>query len=336
MKVLIIGGTGLLGFEAAKQLLSKRHLVTGLALPPMPEGLIIPANYQLIFQNYMEMSDEALLKIMTGMQALVFAAGIDERVEGKAPIYDLYDKYNVQPVQRLLTLACKAKITSAVILGSYFTYAARKYPKWHLEKYHPYIRARMAQQEVALSFANAGKMDVAVLELPYIFGTQPGRRPVWTILVAQILAMKRWTYYPRGGTSMVTVRQAGQAIVGAILKNGGGHVYPIGYYNMTWKNMLLLFHRYASINRKIVTIPTWIYKLGVASIVKKKRKKGIEMGLDLVKFAPVMTCNLFIMRDEGATFLGVKPDDINLAIAMSVSASLDALNGKHMVGMIPE
>ena len=76
-----------------------------------------------------------------------------------------------------------------------------------LTKKHHYIRSRIEQEEVALSFAKDGEMDVAVLELPYIFGTQPGRKPVWVILIEQLTNMGKTTMYPKGGTAMVTVRQ---------------------------------------------------------------------------------------------------------------------------------
>ncbi len=336
MNVLIIGGTGLLGLEAARQLLARKHHVIGLALPPLPAGVVLPDGYQVIYRSYTDMSDEELLALMQGVQGLVFAAGIDERVEGKAPIYDLYDRYNVQPIRRLFGLAIQARIRTCVVLGSYFVYAHRQHPEWRLDEIHPYIRSRIAQEEAAFSFAATGKMNVAILELPYIFGTQPGRKPVWTILLEQIIGMKKRTYYPKGGTAMVTVRQVGEAIVGALMKNDGAHAYPIGYYNMTWNEMLTLFHKYAGLDRKIVTVPTWIYQLGVNAIVAKKRKSGSEMGLNMRKFTPVMTSNLFIDKREGSQLLGVKPDDIEVAIAASVRQSLAALSADSMVAMKAE
>ncbi len=332
MTILIIGGTGLLGLEAARQLNAKRHRVIGLALPPLPEGVVLPDNYEVIYENYISMDDNELLKLLTQVQALVFAAGVDERVSGKPPIAAFYHQYNVSALERLLTLAKQAGVRSAVILGSYFTYAHRHHPAWHLE-IHPYIRSRIDQSKCALSFAEDGLMDIAILELPYIFGTQPGREPVWTILMEQILAMKHRTYYPRGGTAMVTVRQVGQAIVGALNKNVGGNVYPIGYYNMTWRQMLTLFHRYSNIDRPIVTIPNWIYHLGVQLIDKRRKKPGLESGLIIKKFTPVMTNRLFINKSEGAADLGVKPDDIHLAIASSIHQSLEVLNGRKLEKM---
>ena len=36
---------------------------------------------------------------MTGMDAFVYAAGVDERVEFPAPVYDAYKRYNIDPVK---------------------------------------------------------------------------------------------------------------------------------------------------------------------------------------------------------------------------------------------
>lgn len=42
MKVFMIGGTGLLGSEAAKVLIQRGHQVTSIALPPLPQGAVLP------------------------------------------------------------------------------------------------------------------------------------------------------------------------------------------------------------------------------------------------------------------------------------------------------
>lgn len=115
----------------------------------------------------------------------MFAAGVDERVEGPAPIYDLYKKYNIDPVKRLLKIAKECGVKHSVILSSYF---AKIRPEMKLTEYHPYIRSRIDQGKVAMSFAY-DNFNVAVLELPYIFGTQPGRKPVWIFLVESIRKM---------------------------------------------------------------------------------------------------------------------------------------------------
>ena len=334
MKVFMIGGTGLLGSEAAKELIARGHEVSSIALPPLPEGAVLPPEMELSLGNYLEMSDEELKEKLTGCEGFVFAAGVDERVEGPAPIYALYKKYNIDPVDRLLRLCRECGVKHAVILGSYFSYAAKKRPEQELTKWHPYIRSRIDQENVAMGYAG-DDLDVAVLELPYIFGTQPGRKPVWVFLVEQVLGMKGVTMYPRGGSAMVTVHQVGQAIAGALEKNRGGRCYPIGYYNLTWVELLKIVHKYLDCpEKKIITIPNWMYAYGGKNLMKEQAKNGIQGGLNMVKFTDIMCSNLFISKQEGAMELGVTADDIDGAIGDSVLFSKEILEKKtNVIGM---
>ena len=328
MKVFMIGGTGLLGSEAARQLIAKGHAVTALALPPVPTGAELPPEMQISFGSYMDLSDDEIRKCFEGCEGFVFAAGIDERVEGPAPVYDMFKKYNITPLERLLRIAKECGVKHVAICGSYFSHFAKIWPEKELCRWHPYIRSRIDQETMALSFADEN-FDVAVLELPYIFGTQPGRKPVWVFLVEQIRSMKKATMYPKGGTTMVTVRQVGEALTGALLKNKGGNCYPIGYYNLTWVEMLRIVHKHMGCpDKKITTIPNWMYAIGCKSIMKQQQKAGHEGGLHMVKFTDVMCAETFIDKSLGCEKLGVQPDDIDAAIGDSIKLCLDILDGK--------
>ena len=334
MKVFMIGGTGLLGSEGAKELIARGHEVVSVALPPLPTGAVLPPEMEIEFGNYLEMTDEQIKEKLNGCEGFVFAAGVDERVEGPAPIYDLYKKYNIDPVKRLLALCKECGVKHAVILGSYFSYAAKKWPEKELTKWHPYIKSRIDQEVAAMSFAD-DDFDVAVLELPYIFGTQPGRKPVWVFLVENVMSMKSVTMYPKGGSTMVTVHQVGQAIAGALERNKGGRCYPIGYYNMTWVELLKIVHKYLDCpNKKIVTIPNWMYAMGGKKIMQDQEKNGIQGGLQMVKFTDIMCSNLFISKTEGAQELGVSADDIDGAIGDSILLCRDIIENKaQVIGM---
>ncbi len=173
MKVFMVGGTGLLGSEAAHELMARGHEAATLALPPLPEGATLPPEMKIEFGNCLEMSDDELKAHFCGCDAFIFAAGVDERVEGPAPSYDLYKKFNIDPIKRLLPPAKECGVKHAAICGSHFAYLAKTRPDMELTKRHPYIRSRIKQEEAAMSFAD-DSFDVAVLELPCIFGTQAG------------------------------------------------------------------------------------------------------------------------------------------------------------------
>lgn len=328
MKVCIIGGTGLLGSEGAKELIARGHQVKAIALPPLPQSAELPPEMEIEYGNYLEMSDDELRKMFEGCEGFVFAAGVDERVEGPAPIYELYKKYNIDPVKKLLAIAKECGVKSSVICGSYFSYFAKARPQMELTKHHPYIRSRIDQENAAMSFAD-DDFNVAVLELPYIFGTQPGRKPVWVFLVESIRKMPLVTMWPKGGSTMVTVKQVGQAIAGAIERNKGGNCYPIGYYNYDWKKLLSVVHKYlGEPNRKTITIPDFMYTMGGIGIERDYKKRGIQGGLDMIKYTALQCSELFIDRKLGCDILGVEDDDIDAAIGDSVNLCVEILDGK--------
>lgn len=328
MKVCMIGGTGLLGSEGARELIARGHQVKAIALPPLPQGAVLPPEMEITYGNYLEMTDDEVRDMFTGCEGFVFAAGVDERVEGPAPIYDLFKKYNIDSLNRLLRIAKECGVRHTIVLGSYFSYFAKEWPQMRLTEFHPYIRSRIDQERMALSYAGAD-FDVAVLELSYIFGTQPGRKPVWVFLVENIRSMKGVTMWPKGGSTMVTVKQVGQAIAGALERNHGGNCYPIGWYNLTWKEMLRICHKYLGCpEKKVVTIPNWMYAIGGKKLKKEQQQKGIEGGLDMVKFTDLQCSNQFIDKSLGCVPLGVKEDDIDAAIGDSIRLCVDILDGK--------
>ncbi len=333
MKVFMIGGTGLLGSEAAKQLIKRNHEVISLALPPKPIGADIPKKMKLVLKSYLDMSDSEILELMQGCDAFVFAAGVDERIEGKPPIYEMYHKYNIEPLRRLIPLAKRAKIRKTIVLGSYFCYFNRVWKDLKLYDTHPYIRSRVDQANVALGFANEN-MVVNVLELPYIFGTQEGRKPVWIFLVEQILKMKMFTFYPRGGTTMITTRQVGELIASVLELENTSKNIPVGYYNFKWKEMLKVFHEGIGIQRGIVSIPKFIYRLGIRSYVYDYKRKGLESGLQFSGLADIMDRNAYINNHDIIQKYKVNKDDIYEAILESVKQSKAFLDGeKNMLEM---
>ncbi len=331
MKIFMVGGSGLLGNEGAKELLSRGHEVLTVSLPPLPKGADIPKEMKITLGNILEMKDEEILTLMKGCEGFVFAAGVDERVEFAPPVYEAYKKYNIEPVDRLLKLCKQSGVKKCVILGSYFSHFAKTLSKLNLYDNHPYIRSRIDQEKVALSYSDE-EMEVMVLELPYIFGVQKGRKPVWQFYIDMLLPMKKTVYFPKGGTTMVTLKQVGQAIAGALEKGKGGKAYPVGWYNKTWKELLSIVNENMGFpDKKIVTIPTFLYKLASKKMEKDYKKRNIEPGLCPTAFVKVMTMNTFIDKDIIEKELGVKPDDIDAAIGESITYCMEIHNEKKKV-----
>lgn len=327
MNIFIVGGTGLLGSSAAIKFINLGHDVSTIALE-LPK-VKLPKELKVDIGNYLNLNYGDLKKHLKDKDVLVFAAGIDDRVKGKKPIYNLFKEYNIDPLEKMIKVAIEMKVKKVVILGSYFSYFDKIWKKDKLSINNPYIKSRIDQENMALKYSD--KIDIVILELPYIFGVQKGRKPVWTILLKEILSMKWATFYPKGGTTMVTVNQVGDLIVNASIKNTGTKVYPVGFYNMTWREMLTIFHKGMDINRKIITIPNFIFKI-FGFIKDKSVDKGYEMGLKMSKFSKSFSKYMYINK-ELIKELDIKDDDIEKNILDSVRESMNAINGEKMIEM---
>jgi len=338
MKVLMIGGTGLLGSAAAQIFVDRGHQVKTLSLPPLPEGAPLPKEMEIMFQDANKLTDDEMIELMKGYDMFVFATGVDERVEFPAPVYDKYYQYNIAPLERYLPLAKKAGMKGAVVCGSYFAWLANQRPDMDLCSKHPYIRSRVEQEKVCEKHSDKD-FQVGVLELPYIFGTQPGRKPVWVILIEQLQRFEKmpFTMYPAGGTAMLTVRQVGESMVGAAEQafenaskgEGKYRAYGISCYNLTWREFLKIVYRAMDgiQDRKIVDVPKWTFQAFGLVMRKDYAKRNVDSGIDPVGLADIMGMNLFIPTDD-CKELGCTPDDIEKAIFDSIALSKAAFEGK--------
>jgi dihydroflavonol-4-reductase len=317
-RVLIVGGTGFLGYHAAQEFLAKGWEVTVMGLPPAPPAGLFPDTVGMVLQKVDLMPEAELAALLQGHDALVFAAGLDDRHILTKPAYAKFYQANVAEVQRLLTLAKEAGVKRAVVLGSYFAYFHRLWPELKLGDRHPYIRSRLEQEKMATSIPG---LDGMVLELPYIFGTMPipGWKPIWAPLV-QYLRSSGIIFYMAGGTACISARVVGRAIVGAIEQGEAGKCYPIGQENLTWPEMLTRLAQADGRQIRVVTLPTWLIGAAMQGVLLSHLIQGKEGGLDLRYFAALQTAKTFIDPETSRQALGYELDSLDEAFRKTVAA----------------
>lgn len=313
--VLLIGGTGLLGYHAGKEFLRKGYRISIMALDKPVENLFAQ-EVDYILGDVNQHSDEFLQKEFEKHDYLLIASGADDRVVPPAPALAFFRKHNVVAIKRLIELAVQVKLKKVVLLGSFFTHFNREYPELEMGKVHPYITSRVEQQEMALSLANSFT-QVVVLELPYIFGTVPGRKPIWNVLLDQINAYKT-VFYTKGGTTMVTAKQVGQAIVGAFEHAASG-AYLVAGENLVWTQWLrIVLKAQNQESRKVVIAPKWLVKLAMRARMKQEKKHGKESGLHMVKYIDFQTRCSFGDKKKSQEQLHFENDDLESAIIESI------------------
>ena len=149
MKVFVIGSTGFLGYYTVLELLKQGHEVESLALTPLPDQVRFPEGVGLTLANLNQMEDDEIVARLKGMEGLIFAAGVDDRVVPPKPAYQFFYEHNVLATRRLIRLARQAGVRRAVVFSSYFVRFARRWAELKLGERHPYIRSRLEQIQAA-------------------------------------------------------------------------------------------------------------------------------------------------------------------------------------------
>ncbi len=317
MRIFFLGGTGFIGYHAVVELVNHGHQIRILSLPPEPTAGLFPENVEIILGDFNALEDQELEELIAGCEGAVFAAGVDDRVTPKAPAYPFFYQANVKSSVRFFTIAKKAGVKKGVLLGSYFAHFDRFWPELQLSQHHPYIRSRVEQEREVLAIAS-DEMNMAILELPYIFGHMPGKTPLWKPLVNYLHWPFPWVFYPRGGSAMVSVRQVAEAITGAIEQGKGHNCYLIGDGNLQWGAFLTRLAAAAGLRRKVITLPDWLLRVGLMVVKMWHRIRGLEGGLDPSEFTKLQTRETFFDPQPAQRALGFQGGGLDEAFRETI------------------
>jgi len=311
--VLVVGGSGLLGFHTTVELVARGHQVTSLSLPMDAVDIKFPEGVTALWQDVNAMTDDELTALLTGMDAVMYAAGADERTVPAAPSSRFFYEANVLPTQRLARLARKAGVSRFVLFGSYTAEFADRFPDLGYREQQGYPRARLAQEEMAI-FEGDGAMDVMVLRLPYIFGIVGQRRPLWQFIVDG--ARRPGPVAVLGGsTSSVTVRQVAQAAVGAMENGRHGARYPINGYDLTYAELnRLACEAIGRDPEDVVVVPLDTMLPYGEQADAACAAAGTEHGIHVVDSMRFQDRAATSPIEPTASELGIEPDDVVAAI----------------------
>lgn len=319
-RAFVLGGTGLLGYETIKELLKKGIHVATIARNEDLFDELIPEEVEKHIGDINDMTDEEIATLLQATDWFVHAAGVDERTVPEAPAVSFYYRNNVLPTQRLARIAREAGVRKFVIYGSYHVESAEKWPELELKR-TPYVRTRKLQEEVAM-LEGEGKMDVMVLRLPYIFGTIPGRSPLWKMFLPQVLG-KETIIVPEGATAMVTTKQVAQAGIGALEHGTHGSSYAISGVNMSYAD----FYRIIAdtVGQKESNIQTASLEQMLPAFEKMDkeiRESGKERAMPGVKTAELQSRDTSIDPAKTMPILGYEEDDVRKAIVESIQKAV--------------
>ena len=235
MKVLIVGGTGMIGSNVADWLLAQGATVTlGARQPPAPgTGM---ARHPMLLGDYTcgGFTEDELARF----DAVVFGAGNDIRhigVEDDTAAF--WRATQTEGVPAFVARARQAGVQRLVQLGSYYHQVIP-----HLADSNAYVSARAVADRKSRALA-APSFNVCTLNPPSIVGVPPGiatRR--YEKLVAYARGQLDIPYYaPMGGTNYMSVRSLCEAVWGALQRAESGKAYLVGDENLSFRDFFQLF-----------------------------------------------------------------------------------------------
>lgn len=237
MKVLVVGGSGLIGGEAALYLSELGHDVTVMARKPA----VAPALAALSFMKGDYVHDDFSDDRLGSFDWLVFAAAADIRnvpMDGSISPGEFYTKYNDEAVPQFFQAARDAGISRAIYIGTFYPQVAPQQIG-----ICPYVTSRH-NTDVSVRGLSCEQFNVCSLNAPFVLGHIPG------LDIPHIDALVSYArgdipdlpfFAPRGGTNHISSRSVAQAVHGALLRGESGKPYLIGDENYSWKEYLELW-----------------------------------------------------------------------------------------------
>jgi dihydroflavonol-4-reductase len=243
MKVLVVGGTGLIGGDIALLLQQAGHEVTLMARRPVAA----PGLAALPFMRGDYVNDEMADGRLAGFDSLVFSATADIRNlprDGSVTPEDFYRQANDEAVPRFFERARAAGLQRAVLIGSFYPQVAPQ-----RVGVCPYVTSRY-NTDRSVRALSGDDFRVCSLNAPFVLGRIPGLR------VPHIDAMVAYArgeipgagvFAPRGGSNHISSRSLAQAALHALERGESGKDYLVGDQNYTWKEYLELW--FAAVGR---------------------------------------------------------------------------------------
>ena len=235
MKVLVVGGTSLLGGHAAIHL-REHGFEVSLASRSAPQAPIL-REFPFFTLDYIQ--DGPDVAMLEGFDALLFCAGHDIRhIDRDSPADKQWHQNNTVAIPRFFAAARDAGIRRAVMLGSFYPQAAPA-----LIDTNPYVLSRHLSDEGVRALSSP-TFEVMSVNAPFMIGHVPG------LPNAMFEAYTRYAqgrmpgvpvFGPKGGTHFMSTRSLSEALHQALINGVPGKAYLVGDENIRFADLFGLF-----------------------------------------------------------------------------------------------
>jgi dihydroflavonol-4-reductase len=324
-KVLVIGGTGFIGFHIVQSLLANNMVVTVFTRDP--------ENAQTIFSHLPDAdrihflkgdinhcSEAELVGVLQAFDKLVFAAGVDERADTQGEAWTFFKQTNVDSCEKLFRAAQQSRITHAVLLSSIFLQVARAYPELELAEKHPYIRSRVEQNDISQALAK-NHFILTTLEVPWVFGVTPHLPSQWRSLITYARSGTPLLSC-RGGVNVIAVESIGEAVAGALQFTSESSCQTIGDLNLSHAQLMQTLCEFADRrDKKITLVSDTVFQEIMRAGGIFKNIFNIQSGLDIRYMPELLMQDIYVDNLESKLLLGYSTGKAMEAIRETVLAT---------------
>lgn len=237
MKILVVGGAGMIGGHAALHLQARGHQVTIAGRNPPAAGTPL-GELEFLRCDYMAQDQSAAE--LGRFDALVFAAGNDLRhVPEGAEAEAHLQRANSEAVPAFFRAARDAGVRHAVQVGSFYPQV-----RPDLVETSGYVRSRKLADDGACALATS-TFRVMSVNPPYVVGAVPGLVTHFKLYVQYGQGKLPWApdFTPPGGVNFISTESLSEAIEGALLRGENGRAYLVGDENLSFQDFFAAFFR---------------------------------------------------------------------------------------------
>lgn len=235
--ILVIGGTGFIGYHIVHALLAENSRVTVLCRNTASAESLFDGRVTAIAADIHQLERADYVSLLAGMEGVVFAAGVDERSKIEGDADDFYYHNNIWPCEQLFSALPQTGVRHAVLLNSIFAWLDSQHPELALASHHPYIRSRVTQDRVAHAAVRDSNCILTTLQVPWVFGGSPHRESQWQGLVNYVRGAVP-VHCIRGSVNVMSVQTLAQAVCGALRYPTHSSTIPVGDQNMTHAELM--------------------------------------------------------------------------------------------------
>lgn len=301
MKVLVVGGTGLIGSHAAKELSARGHQVTIMARRA-------PARSAFEFLAGDYVAGGVSTAVLAGFDGLVFASGIDWRIQAKEDALAFFRRVNVDAPAALFEAARVAGVRHGVLVSSYYHVLRQDIHS------QPYIQARLESEEAILA-ACRPSLSLAIVQPSWVMGPVVGTEAVsFGGLIAKHVDGWWPIIAPPGGTNWISGRSLGFAIAEALERGAPESRHLVGDTNLTWAEVFERFVAASGRKRRVWVLPTAAIALTGWMRYLLRKLGGRNTGWDERNWSKLLTQNLFFEAARSQELLSYPTADVVRAI----------------------